>query len=63
MSTFTHHLYDYTDEHDVDENMTVIFIHGGRWENGSNAGITRRAMDDAPTTSGSSWFASKGDKD
>ena len=38
----------YTDSHDVDEDMRIIPIHGGRWIGGITAGVFDRAMDDAP---------------
>ena len=38
----------YTDQHDVDEDMRTIPIHGGRWIGDEGSGVFDRAMDDAP---------------
>ena len=40
----------YTDEHNVDEDMTAIFGQGGGWTDNIWAGITRQDIDDSPTT-------------
>ena len=40
----------YTDWHNVDEDLRTIARCGGRWYEGSNAGITLRSVSDVPTT-------------
>ena len=42
---------NYTDFHDVDEDLRTIMYQGGRWFNGSYAGIMHRGIDNSPTTS------------
>ena len=39
----------YTDWHHVDEDMTTIVNHGGRWDDISITGITCRNIWDSPT--------------
>ena len=48
----------YTDIHDVDEDLTSIPIHGGRWSAVSQAGIVRRSMNDSPTAEAGDIVAS-----
>ena len=40
----------YTDFQDVDEDLRTIMYQGGRWFNGSYAGIMHRGIDNPPTT-------------
>ena len=40
---------DYTDAHDVDENVRAIPEQGGRWHKASFAGIMERDLSDSPT--------------
>ena len=46
MSTFTHYLHDYMDNHNVDEDLIAISLHGGRYNYFDQAGITRRNLQD-----------------
>ena len=48
MSTFTYYLHDYTDVHDVDEDVRAITIQSGYWSHGTNAGAAYRSLNDAP---------------
>ena len=43
---------NYTDWHDVDEEMRTISIQGGFWTEGEWVGITYRNVIDSSTTSG-----------
>ena len=49
---------NYTDYHDVDEDLRTISLQGGRWINELIGGITERNMSDSPTSSGD-YVASK----
>ena len=40
----------YTDEHNVDEDLRTISNYGDAWAMGNWAGVTRRTMNDSPTT-------------
>ena len=40
---------NYTDYHDVDEDLRTLLEQGGRWTNGGMAGITRREMYESST--------------
>lgn len=44
------HLKYYTDLHDVDEDLKTITSQGGRWGYEGMAGITRRTINDTPTS-------------
>ena len=37
---------NYTDYHNVDEDLMTISLHGGRWNTVSDAGIARRNLQD-----------------
>ena len=51
MSTFTHYLHNYTDAHDVDEDMPAIIRRGGDWGDSINAGLTQQSAYNTPSTS------------
>ena len=38
----------YTDQHNVDEDLTVIVNYGGGWAHTTYAGVTCRSMDNPP---------------
>ena len=40
----------YTDQHNVDEDLRTISNYGDAWAMGNWAGVTRRTMNDSPTT-------------
>ena len=42
---------NYTDQHNVDEDLTAIPLHGERWDCESKAGIARRSLNDHSTYS------------
>ena len=44
---------NYTDYHDVDENLRTISNYGGDWPAGNSAGVALRTPYDNPTDSGS----------
>ena len=46
----THKIWNYTDDHDVDEDLRTILLQGGMWYQNDNAGGTCRYMGDTPTT-------------
>ena len=43
---------NYTDWHDVDEEMRTVPYYGDHWEYGNSAGIFDRYMNSAPAVSG-----------
>ena len=45
-------IINYTDYHDVDEDMKTISVYGGFWIEGELIGVTHRNVLDAHTTSG-----------
>jgi len=40
---------NYTDAHDVDEDLKTILCHGASWVNHATIGIAMRYMSDSPT--------------
>ena len=45
-------IFNYTDDHDVDEDKTTVSLHAGRWNRSTLTGIVCRNLYDTPTITG-----------